>query len=99
MFHPPIFHRDFDVSFSQQELDAGEVYYNYRQQPFPATEAPGASVFYRDDDGSIYHTYSVYARGLDAFLTTYHYLDMVPKGRDEDGLSYSMEWIRLHDEY
>ena len=93
------FNRDYNVSFSEQEIDADKAFYNYREQGFPSTEAPGASVFYRDDDGSIYHTYSVYARGLDMFITAYHYLDIVPRGRDEDGLSYTMEWLRLHDEY
>ena len=63
------------------------------------TEGPGASVFYKDAGGDIFHTYSVYARGLDMFLTTYHYLDIVPKGRDEDDLPFSMAWVRLHDEY
>jgi len=93
------FNRDFHVSFSQAELDGGEVYYNYKSQQFPVTEAPGASVFTKDANGDVFHTYSVYGRGLDMFLTAYHYLDMVPKGRDEDGLSFSMEWLRLRDEY
>ena len=63
------------------------------------TEAPGASAYYKDADGEVFHTYSVYQRGLDMFLTAYHFLDMVPKGRDEDDLSYGMEWLRLHDAY
>ncbi len=50
-------------------------------------------------DGTVYHTYSAFERGLDMFLTAYHYLDIVPKGRDEDGFSHTMEWIRRHDEY
>ena len=62
-------------------------------------EAPGVSVFYRDDDGRIYHTYSTYARGLDHLIGTYHWLDLTPKGRDEDDLPFSMAWIRRHDEY
>ena len=76
-----------------------KTYYNYRQGGFPSTEAPGASVFYEDDSGDIFHTYSVYARGLDMFITAYHYLDIVPKGRDEEHLSFTMEWVRLHDAY
>ena len=64
------------------------------------SEAPGASVFCRDPaDGQIYHTYSVYSRGLDMFITAYHWLDIVPKGRDEDRLDYTMSWLRLHDAY
>ncbi len=93
------FNRDYHVSFSEQEIEQGTAYYNYRAQGFPSTEAPGASVFYKDTDGAIYHTYSVYQRGLDMFITAYHYLDIVPKGRDEDRLSYTMEWLRLRDEY
>jgi predicted dithiol-disulfide oxidoreductase (DUF899 family) len=93
------FNRDYHVSFGQAELDAGKAYYNYREGGFPSTEAPGASVFYKDADGTVFHTYSVYARGLDMFITAYHYLDIVPKGRDEDDLSYTMQWVRLHDAY
>jgi predicted dithiol-disulfide oxidoreductase (DUF899 family) len=93
------FNVDFHVSFSQDEIDKGDVYYNYKNQGFPSTEAPGASVFYKDEAGNIFHTYSTFARGLDRFITTYHYLDVVPKGRDEDNLPYTMDWIRLHDEY
>jgi len=93
------FNRDFNVSFSQDEVDNGNAYYNYKHQGFPSTEAPGASVFYKDEAGDIYHTYSVYQRGLDMFITAYHYLDLVPKGRDEEQLSFTMDWLRLHDAY
>ncbi len=93
------FNRDFHVSFSQDEIESGPVYYNYTEQSFPSTEAPGLSVFYRDTDGSVYHTYSAYARGLDPMLTAYQYMDLTPKGRDEDSLSFPMAWIKRHDEY
>jgi predicted dithiol-disulfide oxidoreductase (DUF899 family) len=93
------FNHDYHVSFSQEQVDSGDAYYNYERQGFPSTEAPGASVFHKDESGDIFHTYSVYSRGLDMFITTYHYLDIVPKGRDEDDLSYTMEWVRLHDAY
>ncbi len=92
------FNRDFDVSFTEQELQS-DVAYNYGKQKFPSTEAPGRSVFYKDEGGDIYHTYSSYGRGLDMFITAYHFLDTVPKGRDESGLDFSMEWIRHHDKY
>lgn len=62
-------------------------------------EAPGISVFCKDNDGNIFHTYSCYARGLDMLNGAYHYLDLVPKGRDEAELPYTMAWLRLHDEY
>lgn len=93
------FNRDYGVSFTEEEIQGGEAYYNYARQGFPSTEAPGASVFFRDEEGAVYHTYSVYQRGLDMFITAYHYMDLVPKGRDEDDLAFTMEWLRRHDEY
>ncbi len=93
------FNQDFHVSFSADEVASGGVTYNYARQPFPSTEAPGLSVFYRDEDDTLFHTYSCYARGLDPFITTYQYLDLVPKGRDEDGLDHTMSWVRHHDRY
>ena len=62
-------------------------------------EAPGISVFYNNQQGDIFHTYSCYARGLDMLNGAYHYMDLVPKGRDEDALPYSMAWLRRHDQY
>ena len=97
--HGTDFNEDFHVSFSQDDIDAKRAYYNYNTRAFPSTEGPGVSVFYQDGDGAIYHTYSAYERGLDMFITAYNYLDIVPKGRDEKGLSYTMEWVRRHDEY
>jgi predicted dithiol-disulfide oxidoreductase (DUF899 family) len=92
------FNRDFHVSFTQQELTSGLAVYNYDARPYPITELPGMSVFFKDDEGNIFHTYSTYARGLDIFLTTYHLLDIVPKGRDEDDAP-GMSWLRHHDRY
>lgn len=93
------FNRDFHVSFSESELEAGRMDYNYRITSFPADEAPGISVFYKDADGTVFHTYSCYARGLDMMNAAYQYLDLVPKGRDESELSSSMDWVRHHDRY
>lgn len=93
------FNRDFGVSFTPAEMEKGEMTYNYETRGFPADEAPGASVFAKNDAGEIFHTYSCYARGLDMLNGAYHYLDLVPKGRDEDDLPYSMAWVRRHDEY
>jgi predicted dithiol-disulfide oxidoreductase (DUF899 family) len=90
------FNRDFNVSFTPQEAEQGG-YYNYRVRPTGVTEREGMSVFYRDDAGDLYHTYSAYERGIDMFNTAYHYLDTVPKGRDEDGRN--QYWVRRHDEY
>jgi len=93
------FNRDFHVSFSKEELEQGKAYYNYSMGSFPSEEAPGLSVFARDDSGAVFHTYSAYARGLDILVGTYNLLDMVPKGRDEDDLAFSMAWVRHHDRY
>lgn len=92
------FQHDYGVHFTKEEL-AGGANYNYGNTRFGAEEAPGLSVFYQDKAGAIFHTYSVYARGLDALIGTYQFLDLVPKGRDEDGLPYTMAWLRHHDRY
>lgn len=93
------FNHDFGVNFTQDEMSAGKVDYNYVMQPFPHEEAPGISVFYRDDAGEVFHTYSRYGRGVEVMMHAYALLDLVPKGRDEDPLSYGMEWVRHHDRY
>ena len=93
------FNRDYHVSFSPEELAAGKVWYNYSPSGFGSTEAPGISAFYRETDGGIFHTYSCYARGLDAINGAYQLLDLMPKGRDEEGLPYPMAWVRHHDAY
>lgn len=93
------FNRDYHVSFKPEELASGRVYYNYENGVFPADEAPGVSVFLKDDRGAVYHTYSTYARGGEPFMGVYHYLDIVPRGRDEDGLAFTMAWVRHHDRY
>jgi len=93
------FNRDYFVSHTPEELAQKEGYYNYlRQQPY-GPEAPGISVFYRDDAGTIFHTYSTYARGLDMLNGAYHLLDLVPRGRDEANLPSNSAWLRRHDEY
>jgi predicted dithiol-disulfide oxidoreductase (DUF899 family) len=93
------FNRDFHVVFTKDELASGSVYYNYAMGKFPGEEAPGTSVFYKNEKGDIFHTYSAYARGTETTINTYNYLDLVPKGRDEDPLSFSMSWLRHHDRY
>lgn len=93
------FNYDFGVSFTPEEMARGEVYYNYVMQSFPSEEAPGISVFYKDDAGDIFHTYSTYGRGVEVMMGAYNLMDLTPKGRDEDKLSYGMEWVRHHDRY
>jgi predicted dithiol-disulfide oxidoreductase (DUF899 family) len=93
------FNHDFHVSFTPEERAKGKVEYNYAPSEFPSEEAPGLSVFAKDAAGKLFHTYSSYARGLDILLGAYNFLDMVPKGRDEAGLPWSMAWVRHHDRY
>lgn len=93
------FNYDFDVSFTPEDREKGEIRYNYGPSGFPADEAPGISVFARDTDGRVFHTYSTYSRGLDMMNAAYHYLDLVPKGRDERSFDMPMTWLRLRDEY
>jgi len=93
------FNFDFQVSFTPQQLAAGEAYHNYESHPNTMSELAGFSVFFKDEAGAIFHTYSTYARGLDMLNGAYHILDLVPKGRDEAELKSPMEWLRLHDQY
>ncbi len=93
------FNYDYQVSMSKAELEKGEVYYNFTTQKFPSEERPGTSVFYKDATGNIFHTYSSYARGLDILIGAYNWLDLTPKGRDEEGLKHGMAWVRHHDKY
>jgi len=93
------FAHDFGVNFTPDELKREDKNYNYGSMRFTIEDAPGLSVFYKDDDGGLFHTYSCYSRGLDMLNVAYHYLDIVPKGRDEASLKYHMDWVKLHDEY
>ena len=93
------FNMDFNVSFDEDALAAGPVSYNYRETSMRGSEAPGLSVFCRDEAGRLFHTYSCYARGLDAMNAAYQLLDIVPKGRDEQDLPFPMTWVRRRDEY
>ena len=93
------FNRDFGVTFDPEEAEAGRAVYNYKIGGFRGAEAPGLSIFAKSEDGALYHTYSAYARGLDDFLVAYHLLDRTPKGRDEEGLDFTMAWLRRRDQY
>ena len=93
------FNRDYHVSFTKEEMAKGKVDYNYDLAEFPSEEAPGVSVFYKDKNGEIFHTYSAYARGTESTVGAYNYLDLAPKGRDEDALPFTMAWVRHHDRY
>ena len=93
------FNRDYNVSFTKDEREQSKACYNYELGRFPAEEAPGVSVFAKNDQDEVFHTYSAYARGLDILIGTYNLLDLVPKGRDEDDLAFTMAWVRHHDRY
>jgi predicted dithiol-disulfide oxidoreductase (DUF899 family) len=93
------FNHDFNVSFTPEERARGEVFYNYVMQPFPLEEAPGISVFYKDDAGDVFHTYSTFGRGVEVMMGTYNMLDLTPKGRDENNPAHPMDWVRHHDRY
>ena len=96
--HGNDFNFDYHVSFTKEEEKANKVYYNYGTGEFMSDELPGLSVFYKDENGDVFHTYSTYARGLDMLVGTYNFLDLVPKGRDENTES-TMDWVRRHDDY
>jgi predicted dithiol-disulfide oxidoreductase (DUF899 family) len=93
------FDADFHVCFAPSERAQGAVDYNYTRQPFPSEEAPGVSVFTKDAAGDVFDTYSSYGRGIEPLVGTYMILDIVPRGRDEDRLAFTMEWVRHHDRY
>ena len=93
------FNYDFGVSFRPEDKTEGKPGYNYGSGKFPTSEAPGLSVFLRDDAGGVLHTYSTYARGLDLLIGAYNYLDLTPLGRQEKDLPYGMAWVKHHDKY
>ncbi len=93
------FNWDYHVSFTPEEVEKGEMFYNFGVTSFPSDEGPGISVFYKNEKGEIFHTYSCYQRGLDMLNGAYHLMDLAPKGRDEDDLPYTMAWVERHDQY
>ena len=93
------FNRDFGVAFTKEEVASGVKAYNFGTTPPHGEENPGLSLFCKGDNGDIFHTYSVYGRGLESLMGTYAILDRVSKGRDEDGLPAPMSWLRHHDKY
>ena len=93
------FNFDYQASFTPEEVQSGTAFYNYRRMDPYDMDREGTSVFYKDESGAVFHTYSCYARGIDMMNGTYHYLDLVPKGRDEEGLEGPQAWVRYHDRY
>jgi predicted dithiol-disulfide oxidoreductase (DUF899 family) len=93
------FNFDYHVSATEEEKMKRKMFYNYRTDELIGDEMPGLSVFYKDENGDVFHTYSTYGRGLDILLGAYNFLDLAPKGRDEDDLDFTMDWVRRHDQY
>ena len=94
------FNYDFNVSFTPDEIANGTAYYNYRTGPLPLEDLSGFSVFYKDQNGDIFHTYATFGRGAEEVLGAYMYLDMTPKGRNETGPQHNLtDWVRHHDRY
>jgi predicted dithiol-disulfide oxidoreductase (DUF899 family) len=92
------FNFDYHVSFTDEEVASGKIYYNYGtvDERYAFNELPGVSVFFKDEAGAVFHTYSAYARGGDLLLGAYNFLDLTPKGRNETEI---MDWVKRHDEY
>jgi predicted dithiol-disulfide oxidoreductase (DUF899 family) len=92
------FNFDFNVSFTPEQIKSGKRVYNYAPLAMDIDEREGVSAFYQDRQGEIYHTYSAYARGIDLMNTTYNFLDLTAKGRDENPQD-TQSWVRFHDKY
>lgn len=93
------FNHDFNASFTPEENQAKQAFYNFALVDAGPTDREGVSVFYKDGSGTLYHTYSCYARGIDMLNGTYQFLDLVPKGRDEESLKSPQAWVKYHDQY
>lgn len=93
------FNFDYHVSFTPEQIQSGATFFNYSKADPGMMDREGVSVFYKDENGVVFHTYSTYARGIDMLNSAYHYLDLVPKGRDEGELEGPQDWVRYHDRY
>ena len=94
------FNYDFGVSFTPEDIAAGRANYNYEDIAPPLEDLSGLSVFYKDKGENIFHTYSTFGRGGEEVLTSYMFLDMTPKGRNENGPNFNLpDWVRHHDRY
>ena len=93
------FNYDYQASFTPEALQSGQAVYNFSKTTMDMQDREGISVFYKDERGAVFHTYSCYARGIDVVNGAYHFLDWVPKGRDEEGQAFPQYWVRYHDAY
>lgn len=97
--HDTSFNYDLGASFTPEQVESGEPFYNYGTQAFPGEEAAGISAFTIDADKRVFLTYQSFSRGLDMINGAYHMLDLTAAGRNEGDLSWSMEWLHRHDAY
>lgn len=94
------FNHDFNVSFTEADKARGKAFYNFERRDYQGDEMPGTSVFAKDEAGQVFHTYSAYARGDELLIGAYNYLDLAPKGRNENGPNFDLtDWVRHHDRY
>jgi len=94
------FNYDYHVSFTKEDEATGKVLYNYEMQDYGIDELPGISIFYKDEAGRIFHTFSAFGRGGEPLIGAYNFLDYMPKGRNETGPNFNlMDWVRRHDQY
>jgi predicted dithiol-disulfide oxidoreductase (DUF899 family) len=93
------FNFDYHVSFTEEDKERGKVFYNFETMDWASDELPGYSVFYKDDSGDIFHTYSTFARGTELLGGVYGFLDVTPKGRNEPPGGNLTAWVRHHDKY
>jgi predicted dithiol-disulfide oxidoreductase (DUF899 family) len=98
--HGSEFNHDFHVSFTEEDQAKGKAFYNFELRDYQSDELPGTSVFAKDAAGQVFHTYSAYARGDELLIGAYNYLDLTPKGRNENGPNFDLtDWVRHHDRY
>lgn len=90
------FNYDFGVSFTKEDIEAGRAIYNYGTVIRNSEDMHGTSIFAMSEDGEVFHTYSTYFRGDEPMIGAFSWLDLTPKGRNEEG---TMSWVKLHDEY
>jgi predicted dithiol-disulfide oxidoreductase (DUF899 family) len=95
--HGTDFNYDFGVSFKKEDIAAGRALYNYDTPIRQSEDMHGTSIFAKDENGTVYHTYSTYSRGAELLDGAFMWLDLTPKGRNETG--GIMSWVKLHDEY
>ena len=93
------FNFDYHVSFTEEDEKRGKAFYNFADMDYMGDEMPGTSVFFKNEAGEIFHTYSAFARGSELIGGVYGILDVTPRGRNEPPGGNLTAWVRRHDEY